>query len=832
MDYKTLKDVISGYSDISTKGIYFLDKENEYDFIAYNEIYNTALKKLGKLQSLGLKPNDKLIFQLNKNKDFIFMFWACILGNIIPIPITVASNSEQRTKLLNVFEMTDESNIIISRKKLEQTLKDFEKYTDESTINSLKEKAVLLEDFSEEDEYGQISDVKENDIAFIQFSSGSTGMPKGVVITHKNLVTNIKDIIEGANLREEDSTLSWLPLTHDMGIIGFHLTPFYLSMNQTIIASNLFIHKPMAWLDAVSKLRATMLSSPNFGYKYFLSHYKENEHDWDLSCIKLIFNGAEPIDVDLTYEFIEKLKKHNIKDNIMYTVYGMAEASLGVTFPVPNSEIKYLSVNRKKLSIGSPIEIIDETMKDASKFVSNGYHLRNCSIKICDDDNLDLEQGYIGNIHIKGDNVTKGYYNNPEYTEKVISKDGWLSTGDLGFLYDDCLYITGRKKDLIILNGVNYYAHDIERVCSEIEGIDAAKVIACSATDKDSNEEVLIIFVNNRGSVKDFIDISKKVKLHLLSKIGIEAKYVIPVKKIYKTTSGKIKRYKYVEDYYNGEFDEIISMLKDLLKVQKEVKKNSSNSNLITSQLLKIAEQELEVEHIGLDDNLMEFGTNSIKILKIHSKINNIYKDSVSISDLYDYPTINKLAAHMIERQKVSIISNKFAKELLTDYAEESIIHISLNQDVINRLNYISKKENVQIKDIIFGLYAYLVGYMNESDNIVIQVIKDDVYAEEVEVNLATVEEISELYKEVEALLKESNKTYMLENSIFKDNKDNISVAFNCNNVEKCLKMLCYDIVLSLEVENKKIIFDFKNRFKEEVCVDFVEKFNNILAQI
>ena len=119
----------------------------------------------------------------------------------------------------------------------------------------------------------------------------------------------------------------------------------------------------------------------------------------------------------------------------------------------------------------------------------------------------------------------------------------------------------------------------------------------------------------------------------------------------------------------------------------------------------------------------MEFGTNSIKILKIHSKINNIYKDSVSISDLYDYPTINKLAAHMIERQKVSIISNKFAKELLTDYAEESIIHISLNQDVINRLNYISKKENVQIKDIIFGLYAYLVGYMNESDNIVIQVV-------------------------------------------------------------------------------------------------------------
>ncbi|AJA48998.1 mycosubtilin synthase subunit A [Clostridium pasteurianum DSM 525 = ATCC 6013] len=552
------------------RGIFLINGEDKEEFISYKQLYIGSLKILYNLQREGLKPGDELIIQIKDtdNKLFVYIFWACILGKIIPVPVSV-THRENAFKVLKIFRQLKNPKAIVNERCLEDLKKFVIGTSFENTLQEIDESSISVDTITKENGIGKIEVIGQEDIAFIQFSSGSTGDPKGVVLTHKNLVTNIGDIIEGFRGTEKDSAYSWMPLTHDMGIIGLHMLPLILNINQYLMPTSLFVKNPVLWIKKINEHRVTITAASNFGFRYFLDKLKDTIYtDWNLSCIRKLFNGAEPIAVDIINEFLYKLSPYHLKRDAMYTVYGMADASLAVAFPPVDEEFSCIYVRRDSLNIGNQvIELKANEESDISmELVVEGYSVKHCNIRIVDDNRNVLEEGRLGNIQISGDNVTKEYYNNPELTEKIISKDGWLSTGDLGFIKDGRIVVVGRSRDVITINGVTYYPHYIEKKCEDIEGISTGRIVACALKDRFIKEDKLIIFLLFKRKIEDFIDFAEGVKTVIEEKININVDEVIPVRSIPKTTSGKIQRFKLIDKYRKGEFQEHIHKVAEVME--------------------------------------------------------------------------------------------------------------------------------------------------------------------------------------------------------------------------------------------------------------------------
>jgi acyl-CoA synthetase (AMP-forming)/AMP-acid ligase II len=566
LKYRNLLEVIQDKQDETTRGITFIEGDQEERFISYKHLYEKALTYLFHLQSNGLKPGDELVFQIDGNWDFILTFWACLLGHIIPVPVITAANDRFKSKLFRIWESLNNPYLITFKKHLEK----LELLTVEddwgNIFNHIKGNTIFLDKLEESKGKGVIYPAKESDIAFIQFSSGSTGQSKGVVLTHKNLLTNARAIIKGAKSSERgERGFSWMPLTHDMGLIGFHLAPTIANFNHFIMPTTLFIRYPSLWLKKISQHKITITSSPNFGYKHVLRLLNsEKMKGLDLSTIRLIFNGAEPISVELIDQFLETMAPLGLKRKTMFPVYGLAEASVAVSFSEPEEEIAVIYLDRNSLDIGQKVKEIDNHR--GLSFVEVGSPVEGCSVKITDNNGEEVSDRIIGHILIKGDNVTSGYYNNREATKEAINADGWLDTGDLGFLRDGRLVITGRVKDTIFANGHTYFAHDIENAAEALEGYKINRVAAVGVYNHQIQSDEIICFVLfKKNDPKEFLSLALAIKKWVVRKVGVGISLVIPVKQIPITSSGKIQRYKLKEAYLKGEFD---SILKEIAALQ------------------------------------------------------------------------------------------------------------------------------------------------------------------------------------------------------------------------------------------------------------------------
>ncbi|OUA56150.1 AMP-binding protein [Bacillus thuringiensis] len=536
------------------RGITFIKGNNSFKKISYQNLYKKSLNTLHYLQKKGLTVGDKVIFQIpdQENEGFVSVFWACLLGGIIPVPVSVGSNEENYLKFLRIYNILEQPYVLTN----EQTWNKLqEKSNVETEVNKIENRVMFIEDILLTDEYGIEVVRSADDIAFIQFSSGSTGIPKGVILTHGNLVSNTKAIIERGNFCEQDRILNWMPLTHDMGLIGLHLTCIVAACEQYIMPTSLFILRPVTWINIASRIKATILASPNFGLNYFMLYAKKNaEISWDLSHVRMICNGAEPISEEVCKKFLLEMEKYGLKSNVYLSCYGLAEATVGVTSSLPGEELRIISLDRRFLKINEKVVEIDNLAStDMITFVDVGYPIRDCQIRICDDQNRIVDEKIIGHIQIKGDNVTSGYINRSEESQKIMTEDGWLKTGDLGFIWEGRLVVTGRMKDIIFINGQNYYPHDIERVCEDLDNIDFGKVAACGVYSTSTNQDELIIFVTIKNFSEAFFELAQNIKRHVTNQLGIDVADVVPIQVIPKTTSGKYQRYKLGEKYLIGE---------------------------------------------------------------------------------------------------------------------------------------------------------------------------------------------------------------------------------------------------------------------------------------
>jgi acyl-CoA synthetase (AMP-forming)/AMP-acid ligase II len=383
-----------------------------------------------------------------------------------------------------------------------------------------------------------------DDPVLLQHSSGTTGLQKPVILTHYDILKHVEQYGEALELNENDKFVSWTPLYHDMGLIGtFHL-PLAFGIPTVQINTFEWILAPGILFEAISKEKTTITLQPNFAFNLLTNKVKDEDMEGiDLSSMRLFINAAEPIRHDTMERFIARFKKYGLNELAPTTQYGMAETTLAVVQTPPGKKYKILEVDRQKLANGI-VEIANESTKVKRVCVSSGVLLKECEMKIVDDNRNPLPELTLGEIAVKSASQFKGYRNYPEKTAKVIDSEGWYYTSDYGFIFENELYVIGRKDDIIIVAGNNIYPEDIEDAVNQVEGVQKGRVIAFGELNEELGTEVISVIaetkIENEDEKKRLIIEIKKAGMSI--DIPIANVYLVPPRWLIKSSAGKPSR--------------------------------------------------------------------------------------------------------------------------------------------------------------------------------------------------------------------------------------------------------------------------------------------------
>src|SRR5258706_133292 len=560
-------------------------------------------------------------------------------------------DGEQEQRSVSFGELYERAlGILHHLQRLGERLRHFaEQQQLQAAYARLERRAFVTDDLVDIGRAGRTHAVRPDYVAFIQLSSVSTSSPKGVVLTHANLLANLRGSTAGAGFNDQDVALSWMPLTHDMGLIGFHI--YQIANRATVhqMATELFVRRPVLWLQLAARIGATLLCSPNFGYRHYLKVLGDRPvSDLDLSAVRLIFNGAEPISLSLCDEFMDRMASARLARNAMFPVYGLAEASVAVSFPPIGQPYHATHFDRHQLGSGQRVVILPAGERNALSLVAVGGAVPECELRIAADDDRPLADEHVGHIQIRGANVTAGYLDAPEVNAAMHSADGWLRTGDLGAIHAGELYITGRHKEIVFVNGQNYYPHDLEALTLDLPGMELGKVVVSGVRAPGADTDQLVVFVLHRGEVADFLTIAQQVARRIAVHAGLEVGAVVPVRRIPKTTSGKVQRHLLEEEYLGGLNDADLASLR-ALAAQQGLRLDGGSA--IEAQLQQICDSALDGRRLGPNDSLFDIGVSSLKLMGIHESIEQRWPGLLELSDLFDHPSVAELAHFLEARQ-------------------------------------------------------------------------------------------------------------------------------------------------------------------------------------
>ncbi|PID94886.1 MAG: hypothetical protein CSA95_02105 [Bacteroidetes bacterium] len=515
---------------------------------SFRELLFHAGRVLHTYEKRGLKRGDYLVIATDDNQHTIHHFWGAILGGIIPTilqpPVSFNRDNPAAEKLLRVYELLGKPHVVLS---------------EEARRNAPEQiaRTHIIIDYEIETECcKKYCDSSPTDTAYLQFSSGSTGHPKGVMLSHQNLLSNVDAISEALRLTHRTVSLNWMPLYHDMGLVGYHITPVYIPLHQLHLSTDNFIKDPFLWLRTLSSKRVQITGCPNFGQALINRHLlRKSPGDLDLSSLRAILNGAEPISAQIMEEFMQNLAPYGLRPEAMMPVYGMAEATLAVSFnpmdekPVITSFLQEELVKREVAIEAKGSHAISQ------RIVNVGYPLKGVQLSIRDGKGVPLPEGRIGEVWIKGDHIFKGYFRDRNHP--LQEKQEWLHSGDQGFIINNALHITGRYKDIIFINGKNFYAHDLEYKAIQACALTYGKFIIGGYHAPEEGHDHIIAFMAGSDNPKT------RAKRHEIAeffknKLGITIHHFVFVRsnQIHKTSSGKIRRFQMIQDFLSGKHKE------------------------------------------------------------------------------------------------------------------------------------------------------------------------------------------------------------------------------------------------------------------------------------
>ena len=615
----------------STKGITYIQVGETEIFQSYSELKEKASKILVGLKKIGLKPKDKVILQLEQNRDFIEAFWACILGGFIPVPLATATiyepDNSAAKKLRNAWQILDKP-LVLTNEKLAAPIRNL---AVRLKLENLKLATLdrLHSSTSDIDYYS----AKPDDIALMLLTSGSTGIPKIVKLSHQNIINSIAATSGVAGFSDRDISLNWLPLDHPGPLIRCVIRTVYLGCQQLHAPTATVLQEPLKWLDWLDRYRVTTTWAPNFAFALLNDRAEEiKKRHWNLSAIESFLNTAEPIVPQTAMKLWELLEPHGLRKTAMHSSWGMAETSSGVTYSK-----RYLSDSSQ------------------NNFAELGLPVPGVALRIVDDRDRIVTEQTVGFLQVQGATVTSAYEQNPEANREAFTADGWFKTGDLGFLNRGRLTITGRIKDVIIINGNNCYSHEIEGVVEEIQGVEVSYTAACGIRQPNSNTDRLAIFFHTTISEDEaLLELLKKIQQHIVRKIGISPSYLIPVEPeaIPKTSIGKIQRSQLKQRFEAGEFDSIVKRIDILLSAARGNVEGVAPRTELERQLASIWQQVLDVPTIGIHDDFFELGGHSILVFQTISRLREELNIELPIQYLFQAPTIGQLS-ESIERENL-----------------------------------------------------------------------------------------------------------------------------------------------------------------------------------
>jgi fatty-acyl-CoA synthase len=390
--------------------------------------------------------------------------------------------------------------------------------------------------------------------ALLQFTSGSTSQPKGVVLTHANLAANAHAIGGAAGLAigPEDTGVSWLPLFHDMGLIGLGLCPLYFGCRVVFLSPAAFLKRPVMWLRAISRHRGTISFAPNFAYEMCVRRVKDAELDGlDLSSLRVAGCGAEPIQAATLEAFTGRFARVGFRATSFVAAYGLAEHTLAVALSPRDRGLRVDTICGSELTAHRRAVPCSPDAPDAYRLVSCGHPFADHALRVVDDRGYRVDERMVGEILVSGPSVMRGYLGDPGATAEVV-RDGWLSTGDLGYLADGEIFVCGRQKETIIIAGRNYFPQDIERIVERVAGVRSGRVAAFAATEPGHPDRAVVV-VETQGAVPaDALE--AEVRRRVLQATGLAVHEVVlaPKGTVGRTSSGKVRRAELRERYAAG----------------------------------------------------------------------------------------------------------------------------------------------------------------------------------------------------------------------------------------------------------------------------------------
>jgi len=637
---------------------FLADGENIRDTLTFLELSSRAKIISAKLQQTII-PGKRVLLCYSQGLEFICAFFACLYAGIIAVPAYPLRNNHHRKRILSIIEDCQPSVILGTSESL-ASMKNLEIF---SSLHYLETNKITDVAAREHKKFL----IKKETIAFLQYTSGSTGSPKGVMLTHNNIMANEEAIRLKFELDHTSFFVSWLPMYHDMGLIGMIIQTIYSGCRQILMSPHAFVEEPIRWLRVMNHLKMGS-GAPNFGYHLCIEKIRNDQlSDLDLSHWNLAFTGSEPIQVETMNKFAEKFAVCGFNKNAFLPCYGLAETTLLVSGKPAHESPVICKINYSALAKG----IFKEDETSGHAIVSSGTIDSQYTVKIVNPHNCQCSKpNEIGEIWINGPSVAQGYWNKPEITETVFHahlKDDdrhYLRTGDLGYIKDGQLYVTGRLKDLIILQGRNVYPHDIETAVESCHtAIRAGSTAAFSITVGEQEQLVIVSEIKRTARKINHNEIFSAIRQAVMQEVEAipYSIHLIKPATALRTSSGKIQR-QATKSAYLASTLETLAGDDLLLAPRTDISLETINADIIT-MLSKVLG--LLPEKIDIKTPLVELGGTSLDAVIFQQQLQTYVGEPVTLSSTlaYDYPTVERLSNYLYksldERKSNDVVDKK-----------------------------------------------------------------------------------------------------------------------------------------------------------------------------
>jgi fatty-acyl-CoA synthase len=515
----------------SPHGLRFIEHDGRSDRVSYRELLASACAIGATLQARGYQVGDRVALVMPEVGGFVQAFFGIVAAGLVPVPLCPPAQAGD----LATFARQSRHILDAARARAVVTTPDVAPLVDTQAD------VLLLDGLESATPLATPAVVPLESTALLQFTSGSTALPKGVVLSHGNIDANVAAILGPAGLdaREGDVAVSWLPLYHDMGLIGMLLSSVYHPADAVIMSPVLFLKRPSAWLDAISTWKGTVSFAPNFAYELCRRRVKTAQLETlDLSRWRVAGCGAEPIRPDTLRQFADYFRPAGFDVRSFLPSYGLAEHALAVTFAHGGLHVDVVDAERL-VRDSRAVPVVNGSA--SVRVVRCGRPFPGHEIRIVDDNFHALPERQVGAIVARGPSVMQGYFEQPEATAEAL-RDGWLFTGDLGYLADGALYVCGRTKDLIIRQGRKYHPPDIESSLADLQGVALSGVVVFAVNHVENADEIVAVLETRAGGRSDEIELAVRRRIRETSGLEIDRVVLTPPGTIPRTTSGKVRR--------------------------------------------------------------------------------------------------------------------------------------------------------------------------------------------------------------------------------------------------------------------------------------------------